>query len=99
VCCRDGKKKAHTGPSKTGKTRKHNPSCKVEKYCIAHMIATEHLIDGKVQVRYISTHTNHDLGLHECKHLPLPPSTKAEIQQQFAQGIPLERITDSKKDM
>ena len=96
VCCRDGKKKGHTGPSKTGKTRKHKPTRKIEKYCIARMIATECFKDGKVQVRYISTHTDHDLGLQKCKHLPLPPSTKAEIEQQFAQAIPIERIIDSK---
>ena len=88
-------KKGHAGANKTGKTRKNHESCKIEQYCLSRMIVTESLKEGKVHVRYISTHTNHDLGLQECKHLPLPPSIKADIQQ-FAEGVLLERIIDSK---
>ena len=61
------------------------------------MIATEYLKEGKVQVRYISTHTNHEVGIGECKHLPLPHSVRKDIQQQFAAGVSMERIIDSKK--
>ena len=96
VCCRDGMKKGHAGPNKTWKTRKHHESRKIEQYCLSRMIVTEYLKERKVHVRYISTHTNHDLSLQECKHLPLPPSIKTDIQQQFAEGVPLERIIDSK---
>jgi hypothetical protein len=39
--------------------------------------------------------SNHELGLEECKHLPLPQSIRKEIQQQFATGITIERIIDS----
>ena len=95
VCCRDGMKKGHAGPNKTGKTRKHHESRKIEQYCLSRMIVTEYLKERKVHVRYISTHTNHDLSLQEYKHLPLPPSIKTDIQQ-FAEGVPLERIIDSK---
>ena len=95
VCCRDGMKKGHAGPNKTGKTRKHE-SRKIEQYCLSRMIVTEYLKERKVHVRYISTHTNHDLSLQECKHLPLPPSLKTDIQQQFAEGVLLERIIGSK---
>ena len=80
VCCRDGMKKGHVGPNKTGKTHKHHDSSKIEQYCLSCMIVTETLKEGKVHARYISTHTNHDLGLQECKHLPLPPSIKGDIQ-------------------
>ena len=40
---------------------------------------------------------NHNLGLQECRYLPLPPSVKKEIQEQFAAGVSLERIIDSNK--
>ena len=60
------------------------------------MIVTEYLIKGNVYVRYISTHTNRDLGLEECKYLPLPQSVRKQIQQQFATGISMEQIIDSK---
>jgi len=49
-----------------------------------------------VEVKYINSHTNHELGLDECKHLPLSKSVKEEVQQQFAAGIAIERIMDSK---
>ena len=96
VCCRDGKRKVHSGPNKTGKKRTCGTSRKIEKFCIARMSVTEHLESGKVVVRYISSHTNHESDLTQCKHLPLPLSVKKEIQQQFAAGVSLERIIDSK---
>ena len=74
-------KKDHAGPNKTGKTRKHHESRKIEQYCLSRMIVTESLKEGKVHVRYISTHTNHDMSLQECKHFLLPPSIKVDIQQ------------------
>lgn len=98
TCCRDGIKRGHIGPNQTGKTRQRSETRKLESYCLARMTAIEHLSDGSVEVRYISTHTNHDPGIAECKHLPLPQSIKADVQQQFAAGISLERIMDSKSD-
>ena len=47
-------------------------------------------------MKYISEHTNHELGVTECRNLPLPNSVKEEIKQQFAAGITIERIMDSK---
>ena len=64
---------------------------------MARMIATENVKQKNVHVRYISTHTNHELGIEECKHLPLPQSVRRDIQQQFATGITIERIIDSKR--
>ena len=87
VCCRDGKKKDHNGPSKTRKKQKHAISRKIEKYCMARIIATEYLKTGNVHVRYTCTYTNHDLGLEECRYLPLPQSVRKDIQQQFATGV------------
>ena len=95
TCCRDGNKREHTGPSRTGKTRKHRQSRKLENYCIARMIATENRSEGRVEVKYISTDTNHELSVTECRNLPLPNSVREDICQQFAAGISLERIMDS----
>ena len=49
-----------------------------------------------MEAYYIATHTNHEPGIDECKHLPLPPSVKSDIQQQFAAGKSLEKIMDGK---
>ena len=57
-------------------------------------MATEYLQNGNVKIVYISSHTNHTLGIKECKHLPLPLSVKGYIQQRFAAGVSLERILD-----
>lgn len=95
TCCRDGNKRGHTGPNKSGKTRKCNQTRKLGNYYVARMIATEHLSDGRVEVKYISTHTNHDLVVNECRHLPLPDSVREQIRQQFAAGVSLKRIMDS----
>ena len=97
TCCRDGNKRGHSGPNKSGKTRKRIQTRKLGDFCIARMIATEYLSDGRVEVKYISTHTNHNLAVNECKHLPLPNSVREEIRRQFAAGISLERIMDSKQ--
>ena len=47
---------------------------------------------GRVEVLYLCTHTNHLLGLEECKYIPLSLSVKKRIQEKFSQGITLERI-------
>ena len=95
VCCRDGSKRGHSGPTKTGKTRKSKHSRKLEDYCTARMTATEYHVDGRVEVRYYSHHTNHQPDVRECRNLPLPSSVKEDIQQQFAAGITVEQIVDS----
>ena len=67
----------------------------MENYCTARMIATEYS-DGRVEVKYCFQHTNHQLGIDECRNLLLPNSVKKDIQQQFAAGITIEKIMDSK---
>lgn len=59
------------------------------------MTATEYHVDGRVEVRYYSHHTNHQPDVRECRNLPLPTSVKEDIQQQFAAGITIEQIMDS----
>ena len=94
TCCRDGHKRDNTQPRKTLQTRKRMASRKMlDSYCIARMTATEYK-SGKVTVRYIATHTNHELGIHECKHLPMPQSVMKDIQEKFSQGLTLEHIMD-----
>ena len=59
------------------------------------MIATVYNATGEVRVKYISSHTNHELGVSEYRNLHLPPSVKKDIHEQFAAGITIERIMDS----
>jgi hypothetical protein len=59
------------------------------------MYVTEYL-DGKVEVKYISAHSNHDLGNAELPHLPLPKGVKEEIAIKLSLGIPSERIMEGK---
>ena len=95
TCCRDGKARKNMCPRKTNETRKScKNSRKLDSYCLARMLVKHHLLTGKVDVIYNSTHTNHSLGVEECKHIPLPVSVRKEIQEKFAQGITLERIMD-----
>ena len=68
----------------------------MDNFCTARMIATVHNTTGRVEVKYIQSHTNHELGVSEYRNLPLPNSIKEDIQQQFAAGITIERIMDSK---
>jgi hypothetical protein len=51
---------------------------------------------ASVEVTYISTHTNHAVGIQECKYLPLPLSVRKDIQEKFAHGVTLERIMSGK---
>ena len=95
TCCRDGKaRKKH--PSTESKRKLFKASRKLSSFCLSRMYVKHYHITGKVEVLYISTHTNHSLGLHECKHLPLPVSIRRKIQEKFACGVSLERIMDGK---
>ena len=96
VCCRDSsKKRINNRPNKSGQTRKRVSSCKLESFCIiSRMMATEDAKNGNVKVTYITSHTNHELGIKECKHLPLPLSVKNYIQEQFSAGVSLEHVLD-----
>ena len=100
TCCRDGKARKNTCPRKTSETRKNSKSSrKLGSYCLARMFVKHHPLTGKVDVIYNSTHTNHSLGVEECKYIPLPVSVRKEIQEKFAQGITLERIMDGNEDL
>ena len=61
---------------------------------MAKMYVKHYKSTGRVEVTYICTHTNHSLGVEECKYLPLPHSVRKEIQEKFAQGVKPERIMD-----
>ena len=58
------------------------------------MTVVENVESGVVSVEYISTHTGHNPSVGECKHLPLPPSLRKEVQEKFSAGITIERIMD-----
>ena len=55
---------------------------------------SENLQTGEVTVDYVSTHTGHKPSVEECKHIPLPPSLRKEVQEKFAAGVTIERIMD-----
>ena len=55
------------------------------------MYVDHHQLTGEVQITYTFSHTNHSLGLEECKYIPLPFSIQKEIQEKFMQGVTLER--------
>ena len=58
------------------------------------MTATQNLKTGKVTIHYTSTHTNHQLSLMECKHLPIPKSVKEKVKTMIANGVQMEKIMD-----
>ena len=64
----------------------------MNNYCTSRIYATVH--HGLVEVTYIATHTNHELGISESKHLPLPTSVKETMSLKLQEGIPIERILD-----
>ncbi len=55
------------------------------------MYANEYM-DGHVEVKYITAHTNHTLGATELPLLPMPKGTREEVALKVNQGIPPERI-------
>lgn len=98
VCCRDGIQRKNTLPRATEQKRRFiRGSRKLqESYCIARMHVKHFSKPESVEVSYISTHTNHAVGIQECKYLPLPLSLRKEIQEKFSQGVTLERIMSGK---
>lgn len=81
------------------KTDKHRglgkrPSRKIDNVCISRMYVHHHADDNQVTVKYLSSHTNHDLSLEQTKYLALPQSVKNDITCKLAMGIPIERILD-----
>ena len=95
-CCRDGEQRGNTSVRKTDKKRNPKTSRKLNGFCFARITATECLSTGVVTVYYIATHTNHDLTLDECKHLPLPQSVRKTVQEMLAKDISMDKVLDSK---
>ena len=52
----------------------------------------DQLENGTFSVKYIQSHTGHDIGPTELSHLPLPNSVKEEIATKINLGIRKERI-------
>ena len=71
-------------------------SKKLPSFCLSRMYVKQLQPSGRVEVLYVCTHTNHSLGLEECKYIPLSQSVKTEVQEKFSQGITLERIMNGK---
>ena len=63
---------------------------------VYHVYLRNEFGDHHVEVKYISAHHGHELGLCELSCLPLPPSVKESVAIKLSQGIPPERILDGK---
>ena len=97
VCCRDGTQRKNMLPRASGQKRRFiRGSRKLQEYCVARMHVKHFTKPASVEVTYISTHTNHAVGIQECKYLPLPLSVRKDIQEKFAHGVTLERIMSGK---
>lgn len=80
-------------PGKDCKKRAKRPSRKIDGICISRMYA-KRCSSGRVEVRYISSHTNHNLSLEQAKFVPLPKDVKHSISLKLSQRIPIDRILD-----
>jgi len=58
------------------------------------MTVTEDKCSGKVSVRYIRTHTNHNPGIEEANHVPLPQTVRQEVREKYGQNVQLDSILD-----
>ena len=93
ACCRDGAARESVTSRSSGKKRERRESRKINAVCISRMYVTLHS-NELVRVKYISSHTNHDLSLAQAKFLPLPKDTKDSIAIKLNLGIPIDRILD-----
>lgn len=50
--------------------------------------------DHHIEVKYITAHNGHELGVCEIPFLPLPPSVKESVAIKLSQGVPSERILE-----
>ena len=97
VCCRDGNYKECKREHKTDKKWPHQKlSRKLNDVCISRIYVTK-FKSGKVEVKYVSAHSNHTTGPTEDAFLPLPATTKEEIAMKLSVGISIERIMDGMK--
>ena len=49
-------------------------------------------VDGHVEVKFITAHTNHELGATELPFLPFPKGIREEVALKVNKSIPPERI-------
>ena len=96
VCCRDGRQRENKRSRKTGSKRVHRrPSRKLDATCLSRIYVDE-FSDGHMEVKYISAHQGHELGVSELPYLPLPQSIKDSVAIKLSQGVTSERILDGK---
>ena len=90
----DSSKRGHVGHNKSGKTRMGRHSRKLDDFYTARMIATIMPL-GKYESSILALIQIMSWELSEYTNLPLPPSVKEDIREQFAAGITIEHIMDS----
>ena len=94
TCCRDGEYKGRVQSTGQNRTRRASRKMGTERFCLAHIVATEDSVSGKVSVKYTPTHTNHEVTLKECKNLPLPKEVGEQVKRLFSTGVTKEKIMD-----
>ena len=70
-------------------------SAKIGCQCSAYIKASQHLINKNMNVRYCSTHYNHDLQL---AFLKMPSNARLDIARKLQIGVAVERILDDIRD-
>ena len=92
ACCHDGNYHENKLPQKIDNKHPHQrPTRKLNATCISRMYVDEFV--DHVEVKYITAHNGHELGVCELPFLPLPPSVKESVAIKISQGIPSERNT------
>ena len=77
-----------------GLKRPHQkPTRKIGVHCISRMHVDE-MVNGKYMVKFISSHTGHDIGHSELPYIPLRSSTKDKIALKLSKGVACERIVE-----
>ena len=51
-------------------------------------------LDDYVELKYITAHTNHSLGVVQLPHLALPKTIRGEVAMKISKGIQAERILE-----
>ena len=94
-CCQ------HDGPKRGTETRTERKSkygtVKTGLLCPSLIYGRVNLRDGKVEVRYVRSHS-HPIGVENTIYQPIPKPVREEIKTKLAVGVPVNSIYHSVRD-
>ena len=94
LSCRDGTYRHNSSERITEQKRLHKKSSqKINDLCLSRMYVDEDLEDH-VELKYITAHTNHSLGVVQLPHIALPKTIRGEVAMKISKGIQVERILE-----